>query len=376
MKIIVAGDYCPQNRLSGLCDSNGNIYDVIDERIVNRLKKADLSIVNLEAPIRKGSASPIKKSGPNLCANENSIIFIKKCGFNMVTLANNHLRDYGDDSVIHTMEKLEEAHIEYVGAGRNLTDANRTLYKKIGDKTVAVINACEEEYSIATETTPGSNPLRPIRQYYQILEAKKKADFILVITHGGIEHFQYPTSEMINKYRFFIDAGASAVVNHHQHCYSGYEIYKGKPIFYGLGNFCFDHTRKRNDIWNKGFIVDFNIEEELKFEILPYTQCNEEANVNLLPEYEVLEFKKEISDINRIINDEKKLRKEIDRFEDRTGDFYLQGVMPNFGRFDRIPLFRKLASIFFSKSQIRFLFDIVNCESHRTRFLQKLNESI
>lgn len=376
MKIIVAGDYCPQNRLSGLCDSNDNICDVIDERIVNRLKKADLSIVNLEAPIRKGSTTPIKKSGPNLCANENSTIFIKKCGFNTVTLANNHLRDYGDDSVIHTMEKLEEAHIEYVGAGWNLTDANRILYKKIGDKTVAVINACEEEYSIATETTPGSNPLRPIRQYYQILEAKNLADFILVITHGGIEHFQYPTNEMINKYRFFIDAGASAVVNHHQHCFSGYEIYKGKPIFYGLGNFCFDHPHKRNDIWNKGFIVEFNIEEELKFEILPYTQCDEQAKVNLLPEYEVVEFEKEIRDINGIIHDEIKLRKEIDDFEERTGDFYLQGVVPNFSRLDRIPLFRKFAKIFVSQSQIRFLFDVVNCESHRTRFLQRLKKSI
>ena len=85
------------------------------------------------------------------------------------------------------------------------------------------------------------NPLLPIQQFYKIQEAKENADYVLVIVHGGIEHYQLPTSRMIETYRFFIDAGADAVVNHHQHCYSGYERYKSKPIIYGLGNLLFDN---------------------------------------------------------------------------------------------------------------------------------------
>ena len=62
---------------------------------------------------------------------------------------------------------------------------------------------------------------------------------------------------MMETYRFFIEVGADAVVNHHQHCFSGYEIYKNKPIFYGLGNFSFDGIGS-GDRWSSGYIVTLN----------------------------------------------------------------------------------------------------------------------
>ena len=135
------------------------------------------------------------------------------------------------------------------------------LYKEIGDKKLAVINCCEHEFSIATETTAGSNPLNPISQYYAIKEAKEKADYVLVIVHGGHEHYQLPSTRMQETYRFFIDVGADAVVNHHQHCYSGYEYYNGKPIMYGLGNFCFDEGLKKTKQWHEGYIVEISFTE-------------------------------------------------------------------------------------------------------------------
>jgi poly-gamma-glutamate synthesis protein (capsule biosynthesis protein) len=121
-----------------------------------------------------------------------------------------------------------------VGGGTNLQEASKILYKKIDEKVLALINCCENEFSIATEVTAGSNPLNPIQQYYAIQEAKSKADYVLVIVHGGHELWQLPSPRMQETYRFFIDAGADAVVNHHQHCYSGYEIYKKKPYILNL----------------------------------------------------------------------------------------------------------------------------------------------
>ena len=75
---------------------------------------------------------------------------------------------------------------------------------------------------------------------------------------------------MKKKYRFLADAGADLIVNHHQHCYSGYEVYNGVPIFYGIGNFYFDNARRRDSTWNYGFMLNLDIEENISFEIASF----------------------------------------------------------------------------------------------------------
>ncbi|MCS2815130.1 CapA family protein [Bacteroides ovatus] len=175
----------------------------------------------------------------------------------------------------------------------------RILYIESEGRKLAIINCCENEFSVATESTAGSNPLLPIQQFYKIQEAKENADYVLVIVHGGIEHYQLPTSRMIETYRFFIDAGADAVVNHHQHCYSGYERYKSKPIIYGLGNLLFDNPNCRNGIWNDGYMVELNFEaEEIEFSLHPYTQCNEEPTIRLMTENQKNQFERSIEELN------------------------------------------------------------------------------
>lgn len=77
--------------------------------------------------------------------------------------------------------------------------------------------------------------------------------------HGGVEHYNLPSPEIKQLHRFFIEAGADAVVNHHQHCFSGYEVYKSRPIFYGIGNFLFDDARKIDSPWNYVYIVELRL---------------------------------------------------------------------------------------------------------------------
>ena len=98
---------------------------------------------------------------------------------------------------------------------------------------------------------------------------------MLVIVHVGPEHYQLLIPRMKEMYRFFIDVGADVVVNHHQHCFSGYEIYKEKPIFYGLGNFCFDWIGKRNGMWNEGLLLSLTLDlnHKRQFVLIPYRQC-------------------------------------------------------------------------------------------------------
>jgi len=248
MRILVAGDLLPYGRVARLFDKKK--YEEVLCQVRGCIKGADYSVANFECPICKGEERPIEKCGPNHKCTDSVIGAIQYAGFCCVTLANNHFRDYGDKGCENTLRLLNTNGIDHVGGGLNSTEAARVLYREVKDMQLAIINCCEHEFSIATETTAGSNPLNPIQQYYAIQEARRKADYVLVVVHGGHEMWQLPSPRMKQTYQFFIDAGADAVINHHQHCFSGYEIYKGKPIVYGLGNFCFDKPGYFKGLWN------------------------------------------------------------------------------------------------------------------------------
>ena len=242
VKIVIAGDLCPHDRVKRLISNSD--YEKVLSNVESVITGADYSLVNLEAPIANEDANPIPKWGPNLRCDSHVIGALKYAGFQCVTLANNHFYDYGESGALTTFSELRKNKIDFVGAGKELKEAAQILYKQIKGKNFAFINCCEHEYSIATNNSAGSNPINPIQQYYAIKEARQNSDYVIVITHGGIETYQLPTPRMQETYRFFLDAGADIVVNHHQHCYSGFERYKGKYIYYGLGNFCFDWTSR------------------------------------------------------------------------------------------------------------------------------------
>ncbi len=245
------------------------------------VQQADVRIVNFEFPIVEKEGKPIKKCGPNLIGQKKAIDAIKYAGFNVCTLANNHILDQGEDCCINTKHLLEDAGIQTVGVGNNLQDASKVLYIEQGEETIAVINCCENEFSIATNETPGSYPLNPVKQYHQIMEARKRASYVLVIVHGGHEQFQLPSPRMKEIYHYFIEIGADAVVNHHQHCYSGYEILNGKPIIYGLGNLLFDWNSTKRTPWNEGYMVVLDTTNGT-FDMIPYIQSIEAPCVKLM----------------------------------------------------------------------------------------------
>ncbi len=370
MKILIAGDFCPRNRVAEKFEHGD--YDSVLGDVKEIISDADYSIVNFECPVTKGSEKPIEKCGANLQCSDKGIEAVKWAGFDCVTLANNHFLDYGIEGVEHTLEACEKYGIDTVGGGMNLHDASNILYKGIEGKTLAVINCCEHEFSIATEETAGSNPLNPIQQYYAIKEAKTKADYVLVVVHGGNEHYQLPSPRMQEIYRFFIDAGADAIVNHHQHCYSGYEIYNGKPIFYGLGNFCFDWKGKQDIIWNEGFMVVLDITEKgTKTECIPYIQCDDEAKISLLKDKRKEIFKESINDISRIISDKEELEIDYARFIEKNSHLnsvfspYTNKLLYNLCVHGLIPSF-------VSKKKRTQILAYIQCESHLPKVIKYL----
>lgn len=360
MKILVGGDYVPRERIACLMqDGNFSYFDEVRQLT----KSSDLSILNLEAPIVVNDAVPIDKCGPNLKTTKEVVDSLKYAGFNMVTLANNHIMDYGDSGLQDTIKALKDAGIGQVGVGDNLEAAQIIQYFEKDGERLAIINCCEHEFSIATDNTPGANPLNPIHQYHSILEAKRNADYVLVIVHGGHEHWQLPSPRMVETYRFFIDAGADAIVNHHQHCYSGFESYNGKPIFYGLGNLCFEYSTKKNLPWNFGYMVTIDFSKKgIKYQIHPYEQCSQEPMVKLLDESI---FDTDLNRLNDIIYNEKMLKNKTAEYFDESAKSISNILAPFGGRIINAMRRRGILSSKISKSKRLALDNYINCESHR-----------
>ena len=369
MKLLFAGDFCPINRI-GEMSEHGD-FSFFDE-LKTLTCDVDLSVVNLECPLLDGKGfKPIDKVGPNLSANSAAAKAMVYAGFDVAALANNHIKDYGHDGVISTISVLEQNGLAYVGAGRNIDEAGVPLLKNVAGKNVAIVNCCEHESSIADVSSAGANPIEPIRQYNQIRAAREKADYVVVITHGGIEKFPYPTIRMVDTYRFFIDAGADVVINHHQHCYSGYEIYAGKPIFYGLGNLCFDILSKQRQ-WAEGYMVELTISDgDTKFEIIPYEQCFENKGVHLL---EKTAFNSNLEMINKVISDRSSLSEILSKHFSGGGKGMQLLFEPYSSSFFVKLWWHKLLPSFFGKSKRKVLLNKIECESHREKLLHYLRQ--
>lgn len=362
---MIAGDICPRLRVNEYIDKEDFFYILGD--VKDLIASADFSIVNFESPVVDGTAQPINKQGPSLRCTSKTVMAIKWTGFKCATLANNHFFDYGQKGVEDTINALEAEGIDHVGGGLNLDDSAKILYKDISGKTLAIINCCEHEFSIATETTAGCNPLNPVKQYYSIKEAKCKADYVLVIVHGGHEMFQLPSPRMIETYRFFIEVGADAVVNHHQHCYSGYEFYHGCPILYGLGNFLFDTTPVRtDDIWNYGMLCELSLsDDEKKISLYPYSQCAEEPRIKMLP---LNAFDKRLKKINDLIAEPKELRAKYKAYCEKSSNIFENILEPFQSKLYMKLKRRGLLPSFINKRSLTALADYVLCESHRDKF--------
>lgn len=374
MNILIAGDFASTDRVKSQIE-DGNFSCL--ENIKSIVKSADYSIVNFESPVVTRIAEPIKKSGPHLSCSDRAVKCIADAGFKCVTLANNHFRDYGQIGVEDSISAFKKYGLDYVGGGVDLEEAERVLYKEVDGYTIAIVNLCENEWSIASEVYGGSASLNPVRNYYAIQEAKEKSNFVLVVVHGGIEYYQYPTSRMVDTYRFFIDAGADAVINHHQHCYSGYEVYHDKPIFYGLGNFCFDSISNHDTNWNNGYMVMLKIHKDsVKFDIIPYCQCAANPNVEILDDVDLEKFKIKIDHINQIIVDPKAVKIELNSYIDKHNSSYIFSLEPLRNKYYRKLQRMGLLPRLMKGLTLRYWFNRMNCESHRDVLMQVMGRDI
>src|SRR5690606_37754227 len=152
---------------------------------------------------------------------------------------NNHILDYNERGVFDTLAFCAENNIATVGAGKDKWNAREPYFLESRRGRIAILNIAENEWASSTNSSAGANGMDLLNNIKQIQEAKAVRQFVFVIVHGGHEYFNLPSPRMKEQYRFYIENGADLVVGHHTHCISGFELYRGRPIYYSLGNFLF-----------------------------------------------------------------------------------------------------------------------------------------
>ncbi len=234
-------------------------------RMGSLLTSADLTIGNLECPISSRGARTELKLNPNDRALPNEYFFrapphqaakLAEGGFDAVTLANNHIMDYGNDALEDTLRLLDEEGILHTGAGMNRDAAREPLVTTLSGERIAVVayvdaaTLPDTTHFAAKHDTPGTifvhgdGSGKPTRQTVKLLRedigaASRQADFVIASFHWGTETKDDPDPLQRNLAHLAIDSGAKMVVGHHPHVLQGLEIYKGCPIAYSLGNFAF-----------------------------------------------------------------------------------------------------------------------------------------
>jgi poly-gamma-glutamate capsule biosynthesis protein CapA/YwtB (metallophosphatase superfamily) len=240
--------------------------------VADYLRKGDIVIGNLESTITEGreimDGEMVFRSDPG------TEIALRNAGFNLITLANNHTPDFGEKGLKDTMFYLEQAGLDHIGAGMNLEEASRPKYITKNGITFAFLNFNDSDvvpgYYGAGENSSGTALMDIDLMTFRVAEAKENSDFVILIMHSGTEYVPNPNQRQIDFARAGIDAGVEMVIGHHPHVVQSAEIYKGKYIFYSLGNFVFDQMWSQDT--REGIIlsVSFNRDGVKDLEFIPY----------------------------------------------------------------------------------------------------------
>jgi len=213
----------------------------IFRQVTSILKSGDVVIANLESPLVDNS-TPVQGK----CTLRGTVGWakiIKEAGIQFVSLANNHMMDYGVEGLKSTIKACKEAGLSYAGAGNNIDEACKPVYIDIKGKQIAILSRTSvivHSPSCATKTTPGVAFLNIDETLEAISNCRREADLVVLSIHWGLENYLYPSKEQRMLAKQFVEAGAGLIIGHHPHVLQGIEQIGTALVIYSLGNFLFD----------------------------------------------------------------------------------------------------------------------------------------
>lgn len=220
---------------------NSHRDKIISDKLKKLISSADISICNFEGPMESDGIS-IPKVGLHINQAKNAMKILKQTGFNILSLANNHIMDFGWEGLNSTLKSCEENGLLTTGAGVNIINAFKPAIIKVEGVTVSVLSFAEKEFGAIDlfNDKPGYAWILDPFAIQSIRNAKQSSDIVIVCAHGGNEEVPFPPIQRQLLLRQFVDEGADIVIGHHPHVPQGWEKHKNGYIFYSLGNFFFD----------------------------------------------------------------------------------------------------------------------------------------
>lgn len=369
MKIIIGADLVPTK--SNYDDFiKGNIQNVIDTNLKNILDSEDYRIFNLEVPLTD-LHTPIKKNGPNLIAPTQTICGIKEIGVDLFTLANNHIMDQDKQGLYSTISILEKSGIAYFGVGNDLKEASKPYIIEKDDLKIGVYACTEHEFSVATNNSPGANPFDYLESFECVKALKQKCNYVIVLYHGGKEHYRYPSPELQRICRKFCDDGADVVICQHSHCIGCEEKYRDGTIVYGQGNFLFDHSK--SEFWQTSLLIEIEFTNQIAVKYIPI--CKKGKGVCITSGADKIKILDDFYKRSKEIENDNFVIEYYESFSANCREHYLNGIYGT-SVFWRIlnklcghKLKRKI-----SQRKLLILRNFIECEAHREMLLRGIEK--
>lgn len=270
-KIFICGDI-----LNKFCEDQ-----FIDPSLRTIISSCDYAIGNLEGTVSKDRSFTGVKQHPSTLQN------LKKTGFDLLLLANNHITDFGKEGLHYTINLLEDINLDYIGAGFSYEQVYAPKMIEVAGSRIGLINVCEAQvgHYVSDKQEFGYAWLGDFNLETRICKTKSECDYLIVLVHAGLEHYELPLQQYRELYQHYCDMGADCVIGSHPHISQGIENYKGKQIVYSLGNFYFPRSNSAGleDPENKSFSVILDLEDS-KIKITPVFHKMEKLVVSLCEE--------------------------------------------------------------------------------------------
>lgn len=202
---------------------------------------ASLVCANLEGPLVTGGTPVLGKC--TLRSAPEWAVFMREAGINVVSLANNHIMDYGVAGLESTLQALDAAGIRHVGAGRDIAEAQSPLFLECNGLQVAILartSVVVSSPSYAGVGQAGVAWLDEVETLASITACRRQADLVVLLVHWGMEEHCYPTPTQRHLARRFVEAGIDLILGHHPHVLQGYERLGNAAVAYSLGNLILD----------------------------------------------------------------------------------------------------------------------------------------